>query len=175
MEMMENEQKAVTALQGELRTAKARIAGLQASLPAFDDAAARRKLGDNINKEGQVITELEHRITDSEGKISAFDEAIKLLPKDHAQSRDLRPGSELAKVRDLIRAKGQPLTLDDILRGLNYECDDKKRNSLRGSLSNYARDGRIFTKEDAPDTFGLLELENGSESKGELPAENENT
>lgn len=173
MEMMENEQRAIGALKGDLRTAKARKDGFEASLPAFDDAQAKRKLQDKIKKEGQAITELEHKIADAEGKISAFDEAIKLLPKDPAQSRDLRPGSELGKVRDLIKAKGRPLTLDEILLGLSYQCDDKKRNSLRGSISNYARDGRVFTKEAAPDTFGLIELKNGGEPNGDTPAQDQ--
>src|SRR5437867_1547066 len=102
MEMMENENNGLTGLRVELRTAKARTAGFEASLPAFDEPTARRKLEEKIRKEAQTMAELECRIADAEGKISAFDEAIKLLPKDPGQSRDLRPGSELARVRDLI-------------------------------------------------------------------------
>jgi hypothetical protein len=126
-----------------------------------------------MKKEDQASAELANKIADAEGKISAFDEVIKLLPKDPAQSRDLRPGSELGKVRDLIRAKGRALTLDEILLGLNCQCDDKKRNSLRGSISNYARDARVFTKEAAPDTFGLIELKDGGEPNGDPPVQDQ--
>ena len=98
MELLENEVAAITSLQAEMRTAKARIAGFEATLPAFDDPAAKRKIEDKIRKEQQALAELEAKVADAKGKISAFDEAIKLLPKDASQSRDLRAGSELALV-----------------------------------------------------------------------------
>lgn len=48
------------------------------------------------------------------------------------------------------------MSLNEILKVLNLE---DKRASLRGSLAGYAKEGRVFTREqDQADTFGLLEF-----------------
>jgi hypothetical protein len=86
---------------------------------------------------------------------------LKLLQKSDGSGtlKDLRPGSELAKVRDLIRVAGKPLGLAEILAALGFPTDRKKLISLRGTLRGYVKAGRIFTKEEAADVFGLLEFQ----------------
>lgn len=42
--------------------------------------------------------------------------------------------------------------------------------SLAGTLSGYARDGKVFTKT-APNTFGLLEFKSVQREEEELPEE----
>jgi hypothetical protein len=64
----------------------------------------------------------------------------------------------MAKVRDLIRQTGRPMTLAEIAKTLSL--DDKRKNSVRGSLASYARDRRVFARGDGPETFTLIEFKN---------------
>jgi hypothetical protein len=56
-----------------------------------------------------------------------------------------------------LKAAGAPLTIVDILKAVGKPQDKKHRISLAGTLSGYARDGKVFTKT-APNTFGLIEF-----------------
>jgi hypothetical protein len=166
MELMNAELAKQVEFESEVRTASARIAGFEASrLALAEDTSpvgdfARRKLDEKIRKEQGTLSEAKGAVEDCKGKISAFEEVLKLLPKDgeEAPTDDLRSGSELAAVQNVLRQAGHALALGEILEALGKAGDDKKRNALRGSLSNYARQGRVFTKEEAPDTFGLIEF-----------------
>ena len=162
MELLKREVAELEKLKAELRTAKARHSAFQSSVEAAHGdesaASAKRKLEDKVRKEQSAITDCEQKITDSESRTAAFEEAIKLLPKENGEP-ELRAGSTMSRVRDFIRAANKPLALAEIMKGLSIEDTKEQRNSLRGSLSGYARDGRVFTKEiDQPDTFGLLEF-----------------
>jgi len=111
-----------------------------------------------IDKKEQEITELELQIREAKAYVQALQDSMKLLPRDGsaAVEHTLRPGSSLAKARDAIRAAGGPLPIAEILKAIGKPQDKKHRVSLAGTLSGYARDGRIFEKT-APNTFGLLE------------------
>lgn len=154
----------------EIRETKARIGAFEESAAALGPGAADgpavtvlRKLQEKVRKEQASLAELEAKVVDARGRASAFEEAIKLFPKE-GEDTELRATSEMHKVREALRAAGKPMSLTEILKALGAEGDEKKRNSLRGSLASYANKARVFTKEDGPETFGLIEFrcENGN-------------
>lgn len=171
--MMETEKSALQQLEGELRTLKARLGAFRDSLQALEPgnengaaAGVSRRLQDKLKKEQATIEDLEAKIVDANGRVSAFEEALRLFPRE-GEEVELRAGSQLADARRVLREKGAPLTLVEILVAIGKASDDVKvRNSLRGSLAKYAQEGRVFTKEEAPDTFGLIEFRSETANKG---------
>ena len=130
-----------------------------------------------IDKKQQEIRGLEIQTREANAYIQALQDSMKLLPRETQDGLEsghqLREGSALAKTRDLLRHSGAPLPIGEILKLLGKPQDKKHRISLGGTLSGYARKGRIFTKT-APNTFGLLEFgtpESEPEPEDELPAE----
>ncbi len=81
----------------------------------------------------------------------------------------LRPGSDLAKARELLQRVGQQLHVNEIVKGIGKELTRANRLSLGGSLSGYVRKGLIFNRP-APNSFGLLEFEDKN-GANEPPAE----
>lgn len=114
-----------------------------------------------IGKKQQEVAELELRIREAKAYIQALEDSMKLLPRDTGANVEvdhtLRPDSTLAKARDAIRTAGAPLPISDLLKALGKTPDKKSRVSLAGTLSSYARAGKVFTKT-APNTFGLAEF-----------------
>ncbi|HXC99112.1 MAG TPA: hypothetical protein VN048_07205 [Verrucomicrobiae bacterium] len=172
MELKGKDLALLNILQNDINLSRARVSGFQASLRLVEadpsSSQLKAKLSDRIQKEYANIRKLEQQVIECEGRVSAFDETIKMLEKGNSES-DLRPDSQMDKVRKLIRDFGKPMALTDILKALGVEGNDSKRNSLRGSLSGYARDRRVFTKEEAPDTFGLLEFNQPNKTPAEKP------
>ncbi len=126
-------------------------------------------------KKESEIRELELRIREAQAYVQALDDSMKLLPRETAIETDnatLRPDSFLAKAREAIRAAGKPMPIADLLKALGKQPDKKNRVSLAGTLSSYARKGKVFRKT-APNTFGLIDLEpsspnpNGKDTKEE--------
>lgn len=171
--MMESENGALQKLEAELRTVRARAGAFRETLtalgPGADEGATltvSRRLQDKLKREQASLEELEAGIVDARGRVSAFEEALRLFPKE-GEEVELRPGSQLADVRRVVKEKGAAMTLAEILTAIGKSADDVKvRNSLRGSLAKYAQDGRVFTKEEAPDTFGLIEFRSDTANKG---------
>jgi transcriptional regulator of heat shock response len=158
VEMMETAKLESQRLELESRSCKSRILAFEEALVAAsqDKAAMQvsRKLESKIKSERQSITEIEQKLHDAMGRVSAFDEAIKMFPKDGEES-ELRANSKMSKIQTLLKNAGKPLSLAEILKGIGEE-NENARNSIRGSLAGYAKDGRVFTKEETPDTFGLI-------------------
>jgi hypothetical protein len=125
-----------------------------------------------VNKKQQEVTELELRIREAKAYIQGLEDSMKLLPRDAniAVEHILRPDSSLAKTRDAIKAAGAPMPIADILKAIGKPQDKKHRVSLAGTLSGYARNGKVFTKT-APNTFGLIELGVPAGDDDELPEE----
>ena len=125
-----------------------------------------------VNKKQQEVTELELRIREAKAYIQALEDSMKLLPRDNSASveHSLRPDSNLAKARDAIKKAGAPLPIADILKAIGKPQDKKHRVSLAGTLSGYARSGKVFTKT-APNTFGLIETNKVVTEEIELPEE----
>jgi Mg2+ and Co2+ transporter CorA len=126
--------------------------------------SVRSKIERKIQEKLEEITECEQRIAKHRAYIEGLQDALKLHPKENEPSVDssysLRPGSEMARVQDLIAKADQPLHISDILKGLQKEDTAKNRASVSGSLSNYARQGKVFTKP-SPNTFGLIPKPDG--------------
>jgi len=128
-----------------------------------------------IDKKEQEISGLEIQVREANAYIQALQDSMKLLPRDPEANSEsehiLREGSTLAKTRDLLRKSGTPLPISEILKLLGKPQDTKHRISLAGTLSGYARKGRVFTKT-APNTFGLIEFGTPEQTEEEeLPAE----
>jgi hypothetical protein len=126
----------------------------------------QREIDRRIEKKKQDISELERQLGEARAYLLALVDTAKWLPKSGDKEVTLRPGSDLARARDFIKVHGRPQHVADILKGLGKEVNKPNRISLSGSLGGYARKGFIFTKP-APNTFGLIELENGGENKSE--------
>jgi hypothetical protein len=132
------------------------------------DMGIRDSLQRIVSKKEQEIADLEQRIRDARIYLQAVQDSMKALPREITESgkpRELRPGTAVAKTRDLIRHAGRPLHITDILKGLGKPPDKKNKLSLSGSLAAYVRDAQIFSRP-APNTFGLIELgmrDNGAE------------
>lgn len=124
--------------------------------------SGRRKLEDRIDKEEQALTDLQSQVEAKKQYISGLKDALKMIPKEggrevEATPATLRPGTEIAKVRDIIMAAGKPLYITEILEKLGKEPTKPNRVSLSGSIAAYVRDNRIFTRP-APNTFGIVEF-----------------
>lgn len=121
----------------------------------------RENLQKLISKKQEEISALELKITETRAYIQGLQDSMKMLPRDPAGATEysLREGSALAKARDAIRATGTPLTVLELLKAIGKSQDKKNRVSLAGTLSGYAREGKVFVKT-APNTFGLIELKN---------------
>jgi hypothetical protein len=77
--------------------------------------------------------------------------------------KDLREGSDIYRVREFLRKAGVPMLLSDIVKFLfpGDENDVKhgKYANLRGTLTGYANENRIFTIESkTPHVIGLIEF-----------------
>jgi hypothetical protein len=126
----------------------------------------RREFDRKIDKKRQEIAELKQRLGTAETYLEALLDMAKLLPKDGDKEAILRVGSDLAKARDFIKSLGHPSHVNAILEGIGKEINKSNKISLSGSLGSYVRKGTIFTKP-APNTFGLIEFENGGDNKFE--------
>jgi hypothetical protein len=119
----------------------------------------RENLQKLVAKKLEENVSLERQIMENRAYIQGLQDSMKFLPRDGSGTADytLREGSALAKTRDALKAAGVPLPIADILKALGKPLDKAHRTSLAGTLSGYARDGKVFTKT-APNTFGLIEF-----------------
>jgi uncharacterized coiled-coil protein SlyX len=120
----------------------------------------RKKLEGKITDQERKIAQLERDLAEAKAYLDGIKDALKLLPSegiDHS-SATLREGSDLAKARDVLRKEGKPLHIDELLKRMGKEVNRNTKGGLGGSMSDYVRKGRVFTKT-APNTFGLLEFE----------------
>jgi hypothetical protein len=123
----------------------------------------RQKIQDRLRKKEQEIQALEEKLRAAKVYIQALQDVIRLMEEDDnasesvQQEASLKPGSAVAKARELILAKGTPLHISDLLLALGKESTRESRASLTSSLAAYVRRGEIFTRP-APNTFGLAEL-----------------
>lgn len=160
---MRDAQRQLLAAQTSLRIMDARVKGFAEALAILPDAETsaglRKKLEDKIRKERQAADEYANFVSDMEGRVSAFEETLKLIEKESEDSGtpDLRPNSDVFRIREAIRLLGTPMTLAQILAALGKDDTPENKNSIRGSVGRYARERKIFVQT-APNTFGLLEL-----------------
>lgn len=120
----------------------------------------RRKIEERLRKKEHEINDLEAQVRNARIYVQALQDVLKMLPRPvepAATSGTLRPGSNMAKVRDFILQHGRPVHISELLKGLGLPASRESRASLSGSLAAYVRKGEIFTRP-APNTFGLIEL-----------------
>ena len=150
-------------LRVELRSANARYRGFEEAntllIGEAISALARKRIEDKIRKERHGLEEIEAKIRDAEATLTAYQETQRMLSRESCEQSEptLRANTELAKIRDFIRTLQRPVDLSEILGMLQKEDTSLTRNSLRGSISRYAKTNTIFVKT-APNTFGLTEL-----------------
>jgi hypothetical protein len=131
----------------------------------------QREIERRIEKKRQEIAGFKQQLNTAETYLEALEDTLKLLPKEGDKEVVLRQGSDLSRARDFIKERGQPQHVNEILKGIGKEANKANKTSLSGSLGGYVRKGIIFTKP-APNTFGLIEMENenGAEPKVEVDA-----
>lgn len=128
---------------------------------------ARTNIERRIDKERQKITELQIQVERAEAFIQGLQEALKILPKDdNGKPRKgrgtLRPGSDMAKIRDLMVQAGKPMHVTQIVISLGRENNKANRLSITGSLGRYVRRGEIFRRVGA-NLFTLIDTNNSKE------------
>ncbi len=124
--------------------------------------SARQKIEAQIEKKRAEISNLQAQIHDAELIIQGMQEALKHLPKEAnngtSTAVSLRPGTDLAKVRDYIKRVGRPVPIMELLEGIGKKPTTENRASLAGNIGWYVRRNEIFTRP-APNTFGLIDME----------------
>lgn len=127
--------------------------------------SVRAQIEKRIENKQQEIIALDQTIRRNRAFIAGLQEALKLLPRDdgdRSPNQLLRAGSVMAKVREFLKNRGEPLYINDILKGIGKEVNKKNRISVGGSLGNYARRGEIFSRT-APNTYGLISFASATE------------
>ena len=127
----------------------------------------REQIQKMLDRKQQEISDLELQVEKAKAYIQALQDSMRFLPKDNVQGDTiLRPGTALARTRDLLHSEGKPMHIIAILKALSLPNDKKHRLSLSGSLSSYVRSSQIFTRP-APNTFGLMETNKSSPNESE--------
>jgi len=132
---------------------------------------ARRDIEKRIEKERQIIAGLQSQIKHSESFILGLQEALKVLPKDGTikssrRSGTIREGSDMAKIRELIKQTGRPMRISEIVTGLGRPDTKSNRMSISGSLGRYVRKGFVFSRPGA-NIFSLIDMKDNTSN--ELP------
>lgn len=128
----------------------------------------RRKLEAKVADQQRKIGELERGLAEARAYLAGLQDSLKLLPQEGGSmvTESLREGSDLARVRDLLRKEGKPLHIDELLKRMGKEVSRNSKGGLGGSLGSYVRKGVIFTRP-GPNLFGLVEFE--AQSQPEEP------
>jgi hypothetical protein len=129
------------------------------------------KYEEKIKQLHQKMRELELDERDHQLHLGGLMSALKIIGKSPSapKQQDLREGTEVSRVRDIIKEANTPLHINAITEKLG-ETGREKRLSLSGTLNSYAKDGRVFSKA-GPNTYGLLEFL-GLENKANSGEEN---
>jgi len=126
----------------------------------------QRKFENQIKKKLQEIETLEVQSKEIDGQIreaKAYIQALEDMKKHISRAGTnadstpaVRTGSAVDKALQVLRAAGKPLHANEILKLMGREVSKGSRQALSGQISNYVRQGRIFTRT-APNTFGIIE------------------
>jgi hypothetical protein len=118
----------------------------------------------------------QEKIKEAENFIAAFQEAMRLLPREERgedakakvspRKGVLQVGSDSFKTVEFLRKTGHPLYIADILSGIGKEPTKENIVSLAGTLGVYVRMGKFFSRP-KPNTFGLLEWD--TQQKTDVP------
>lgn len=133
----------------------------------------KRDIEKKIERKQAEIRDWEMRIREANAYVQALQETLKMLPRETTEpTRALRPGTSVDKAYRAIKMAGKPLQINEILKAIGRTADKKNRLSLSGSLAHYVREEEIFTRP-APNTFGLIELNEGDPLMPDEPDEDD--
>ncbi|MGA9452944.1 MAG: hypothetical protein WBW41_16565 [Verrucomicrobiia bacterium] len=120
----------------------------------------RKELEKKIERKLSEISDWEHSIDEARAFVEGLREALKMCPPDDGQPMPdtLRAGSDMDKVRTILKMANQPLHIDTIVSLMDKSYSDTMKVGLAGSLNSYAKKRKVFTRT-APRTFGLIEFE----------------
>lgn len=131
--------------------------------------STRKKFEDKIFKLESEISVKRQEIDDLTAQLRAWQDALKLLPKETPDIlipsfTEFRAGSDMAKVENILKENGRPMYIDEIMEKLGRENSKTNRVSISSQIQAYVRKGQNFIKT-KPNTFGLI----GMEAKKEPP------
>ncbi len=137
--------------------------------------SVRQKIEAAIEKKRREIASFEEDmasikadIMQAESYIQGLQDSLKFLPKETSEGVSgevsLRPNSDLAKARDYILEKGQPVPILELLVGIGKEPTKANRASLAGNLGWYVRREEVFSRP-FPNTFSLIELDRAAKAQ----------
>lgn len=135
--------------------------------------SSRKAIERMIEKAEEEKVHFAKQIELKDAYIQGLKDTLRHLPKDGQNGNGktvLRPGSEIAKAREILLKEGKPLHITEILKRIGKDVNRKSRASLSGYMSYFMRRGEYFTRP-APNTFGLLEFDPPQPSSDEPPAE----
>lgn len=123
---------------------------------------ARQNLERRIEAKRLEVVELEAKLRETQAFLQGMQEALKVLPREATAgvaAQTLRPGSDMAKVRDFLARIGRPAHISEIIEELNKDgSTTRQRASVSSSLASYARKEEIF-KRTGPNVFALIDLD----------------
>jgi hypothetical protein len=137
--------------------------------------SVKAKFEEKIRKKKEEIQEYETKIREAKSYLQALEDAIKLLPRETnngTETSTFRPGSNIAKTYELLKKKGAPMHINDILSGIGKTASKKEKVSMSGALGWYVRRKEIFTRP-FPNTFGLFSMEEHEEPPDEFGIDEE--
>ncbi|HTA29138.1 MAG TPA: HTH domain-containing protein [Candidatus Cybelea sp.] len=119
----------------------------------------KKELDKKIERKKEDIRALTVQLAEANSYLEALEDMRKMLPRDaHSEAEiNLRAGSDLAKVREVLKKNGKPMHVEELLKNLGKPVAKNSKTSLSGSLASYVREHKIFTRP-APNTFGLVEF-----------------
>jgi len=128
----------------------------------------RTILDKKIENKTKEINELEAKLREEKAFLQGMLEALKSIPRETTEQgqgeRTLRPGSNMARARDVLRRAKKRLHITDLLKGMGIENTRSNRSSVSSSINTYAKRGEIFTSH-GQNTFGLIEFEGNEEEE----------
>jgi len=123
-------------------------------------SSSRRQIEKLIEKSEDEILSWQVAIDFKKSYVQGLRDTLKFLPKDSEEPEEtqLRPGTTLAKAHEILRERGKPIHIMELLKLLGKEPTNKNRVSLSGSIGFYVRRKQFFTRP-LPNTFGVIESE----------------
>lgn len=119
----------------------------------------RAAIEERLRKKRNEISNLEEKLRSAKIYVAALEDVLRLIKEDVVEDgpAKLRAGSAVAKAREIILARGEPMHIDDLLEAMGKQVNRDSKSSLASSLAAYVRQDDIFSRP-GPNTFGLIEL-----------------
>jgi len=128
--------------------------------------SSRNAIERMIEKAEEEQASLRKQIELKDSYIQGLKDTLRHFPKGQEKSNGrttLRPGSDIAKAREIILKDGKPMHIADIVKRLGKEVTKQNKASLSSYIGSFVRNGEYFTRP-APNTFGIVEFEENREA-----------